>query len=167
MPSLTFNNFPIQQVPSTKFLGLEIDSNLNWKNHIAKVENKIASVIGVLRKIRYKLSNEAALTIYDSLIMPHILYCNIVWASNYKSSLHKLYNLQKRALCICLYFKKGQKTVSACPFAISNRLNVYQINMYCAGVFMYSYQNCVLPKAFENFFPNIVKNYVYNTRNKN
>ena len=33
-PSLTTNNFPIEQVSSTKSLGLYVDENLSWNTHI-------------------------------------------------------------------------------------------------------------------------------------
>lgn len=32
--SLTINNFPIEQVSSTKSLGVSIDENLSWNTHI-------------------------------------------------------------------------------------------------------------------------------------
>ena len=36
-PSLTSNNFPIEQVSSTKSLGVSIDENLSWNTHIETV----------------------------------------------------------------------------------------------------------------------------------
>ena len=36
-PSLTINNFPIEQVSSTKSLGVSIDENLSWNTHIETV----------------------------------------------------------------------------------------------------------------------------------
>ena len=36
-PTLTINNFPIEQVSSTKSLGVSIDENLSWKTHIETV----------------------------------------------------------------------------------------------------------------------------------
>src|SRR6218665_2501554 len=40
------------------------------------------------------------LTLYYSLIYPYIAYCNIIWASNYKSRLYRLKILQKRSVRI-------------------------------------------------------------------
>ena len=91
----------VQQVLVTKFLDIEIDHSLNWKSHITKVEQKISSAVGVLGRIRYKLNQKTALMLYNTLILPHIGYCNLIWASNYKSALVKLYQMQKRALRIC------------------------------------------------------------------
>ena len=39
---LGINKVPIQQVDNTKFLGVIIDDNLNWSNHISYINSKIA-----------------------------------------------------------------------------------------------------------------------------
>ena len=92
----------ITRVFETKFVGVIIDSQLSWKSLINTVNSKIASIIGVISKIRYKLCERSAMLLYDSLIVSHLTYCNILWASNYKSLLEKTIVLQKRALRVCL-----------------------------------------------------------------
>ena len=44
-PSLSTNGTPIDQVTTTKSLGVYIDENLSWGNHINKLAKKIASSI--------------------------------------------------------------------------------------------------------------------------
>ena len=44
-PSLSINDNPIDQVTTTKSLGVYIDENLSWGNHINKLAKKIASGI--------------------------------------------------------------------------------------------------------------------------
>ena len=48
LPAMTLNNIEIKRENSVKFLGVIIDENLIWKNHIEVVENKISKNIGVL-----------------------------------------------------------------------------------------------------------------------
>ena len=45
---MTFHNIEFKRENSVKFLGVIIDENLTWKNHIEVVENKISKNIGVL-----------------------------------------------------------------------------------------------------------------------
>ena len=45
----------IAPVLTTKFLGVIIDHKLNWKPHIKVVTNKVARMIGILSRIRYKI----------------------------------------------------------------------------------------------------------------
>ena len=40
------------KVNNIKFLGVIIDSKLNWSDHIAYIKNKISKSIGILTKIR-------------------------------------------------------------------------------------------------------------------
>ena len=42
LPTMTFNNIEIKRENSIKFLGVIIDENLTWKNHIEVVENRIS-----------------------------------------------------------------------------------------------------------------------------
>ena len=95
--TLYLDSIQITSVEHTKFLGVEVDSSLNWKHHILCVERKISSVIGVMYKIKDKLNQSAALLIYDALIQSHLSYCNIVWGSTYVTSLVNICSLQKRA----------------------------------------------------------------------
>ena len=45
LPTMTFNNIEIKRENSIKFLGVIIDENLTWKNHIEVVGNKISKNI--------------------------------------------------------------------------------------------------------------------------
>ncbi len=45
----------IERVQEFNFLGLILNENLNWKNHINKISNKISSSIGILNKQKYFL----------------------------------------------------------------------------------------------------------------
>ena len=40
--SITINNCEIDMVHKTKFLGVMIDSKLNWKDHVAMVKSKLS-----------------------------------------------------------------------------------------------------------------------------
>ena len=51
-PSLTINNFPIEQVSSTKSLGVSIDENLSWNTHIETLCKKISLALGLIKRIR-------------------------------------------------------------------------------------------------------------------
>ena len=60
--------------------------------------NKISKKLGVLRRLRSFMSNDALLKIYNCIIFPHFNYCCTVW-SGAKNSSHvdRLFKLQKRA----------------------------------------------------------------------
>ena len=60
-----------------------------------------ATCIGVIARIRHKLTRRALMLLYDTLIASQLSYCNIIWASTYRTPLLKIYSLQKRALKLC------------------------------------------------------------------
>ena len=85
LPTMTFNNIEIKRENSIKFLGVIIDENLTWKNHIEVVENKISKNIGVLYRASHLLDSKNLLNIYFSFIHIYISYANIAWASTFKT----------------------------------------------------------------------------------
>ncbi len=46
------HNEPLNQVNVAKYLGMFIDSNLKWDDHINKLVPKFSAKIGILRSLR-------------------------------------------------------------------------------------------------------------------
>ena len=82
---------------STKSLGVIIDNNLKWHEHINKLTKKIASAIGLMKRIRYMVPQMTLHHIYQSLVQPHFDYCNNIWGSCGVTLHNKLQTLQNRA----------------------------------------------------------------------
>ena len=88
----------IQQVDHVKLLGVYIDSNLSWKNHILHVCNQASKGVGILCRLKHILPRSVLRQIYLSLILPHFAYCCTAWSGTTINHLNKLIVLQKRAL---------------------------------------------------------------------
>jgi hypothetical protein len=95
---LYFDDQLLEHADITKFLGVYIDENLNWKSHIGHVCNKIAKSVGIIFKSRFLLSAKTKLSLYYSLIYPYLSYCNVAWSSTYITNLNRLFLLQKRVV---------------------------------------------------------------------
>jgi len=103
---ITLNNEELTKVFETKFLGIYIDSKLNWKRHILETSNAIARNLVIINKLRNKVSMNTLLIMYKIIIQPHLYYCAIIWGYAYSTNLLLLQGLQKRALrliCISSY----------------------------------------------------------------
>ena len=85
-----FNIDEIQHVNVIKYLGIEIDSQLNFKSHIDNVQSKIAKRVGILFKLNKILTSNALLMLYYALVHPHLTYGILIWGSTYKSYLNTL-----------------------------------------------------------------------------
>ena len=97
LPNLLIENIHIKREHVTKCLGLFIDENLSWKQHIDIVSSKISKSIGILYKSRDVLSKQCLKQLYFSFIHNYVNYANIAWASTSKSKLERLYRCQKHA----------------------------------------------------------------------
>ena len=88
---IVLNGTNIEQVTNTTFLGVTIDDNITWREHIKMF---------FLYKTMHVLGCQALHTLYQSLVEPHMSYCCEIWGSTYQSRLEKLFHLQKKAIRI-------------------------------------------------------------------
>ena len=88
----------IARVNSLKYLGITIDDQLTWKDHIASICHKLSKSSGILHKIKHLLTNDILLIIYYSLCYPYLHYCNVVWGMATKSLINPLVIIQKRII---------------------------------------------------------------------
>ena len=92
---LLINDTKIARCKTVKYLGVNIDENLKFDSHINILSAKLSRNIGVMSRIRYFLSSRELLILYNSLVLPYINYCAVVWGSNYGSRIKKIIRLQK------------------------------------------------------------------------
>ena len=67
-----------------------------WKPHISYITNKISKSIGIIRTSSFYLSKSSLRSLYYAVVYPYLHYCNIVWASIYKTNLQRIVRLHKR-----------------------------------------------------------------------
>ena len=70
----------IDVICNTKYLVVDIDKNLTWKNQIKSVTEKASRAIGFLRFAKHFLPEVIVKTLYTSIAEPHFQYCSSVWA---------------------------------------------------------------------------------------
>ena len=79
---LTYNKESLNMISNDKILGVFVDNNLTWSNHIKHLTKKFASSIWLLSKIKKFLSQAHRVQFYKSYIQRQIDFCNIVWGSS-------------------------------------------------------------------------------------
>ena len=112
----------------TKFLGVLIDENLNWKTHISHLQNKISKFIGVLYKVRPFLNIHLLQQLYFSFVHSYLSYGNIAWCSTNKTNLSSLYRRQKHALRVITF--KGREDHTKPLFQDMRVLSLFEINIH-------------------------------------
>ena len=56
---IKIGNSTISKVNNYKYLGVTIDSNLKWSNHIKTLKTKLLKTIGILYKTQYYLNQNS------------------------------------------------------------------------------------------------------------
>ena len=77
----------------TKTLGVLVDENITWKNHIEATCKTNSKTIGMMRRVKSDISNENLKRLYKAFVLPHFDYCSLVWdnfSNNLKDRLQKL-----------------------------------------------------------------------------
>ena len=82
----------------TKFLGVNIDSNLTWKPYINHIVTKISKGVGILLHLSKELPKNILTLIYKTLILPYLTYCCLTWGFTYHTYINKLFNIKKKQL---------------------------------------------------------------------
>jgi hypothetical protein len=96
--SLVIEGNNINRVFCTKFLGIYIDSQLNFKQHVNYLIKKLNSVRGMIYSRRGYLSNSCLKEIFMALIYSLLQYCIEVYISTNKSVIDPLHIACNRAL---------------------------------------------------------------------
>ena len=80
-----------------KDLGVLISSDLKFSKQCIEVEKKAQRLLGYIkRQFRYR-NKEIVLTLYNSLVRPHLEYAVQFWSPTLKKDIEKLERVQKRA----------------------------------------------------------------------
>ena len=106
-PCITVEGTPLAIVSSVKHLGLQINSDLSWSPHVAKLCVKARKLVGLLYRRFGKLADTATLLqLYKSFIRPNLEYCSeycsVVWDPYHVGDIELLEKVQRFALRVCL-----------------------------------------------------------------
>ena len=79
IPALMYvDGSPVFFSNSVKFLGVEIDNNLNFSIHVNHICSKLSKTIGLLFRIARTVPNYVLINIYHSLIYPYLIYLSLI-----------------------------------------------------------------------------------------
>lgn len=122
----------LEIVTEYKYLGILLDSKLNFENHIKMLKQRIFIHLITLKKIRWTISEKEAFLLYKACIMPFLDQGDVFYSCARKDVLKSFQTIQNRALRIIIGKKNWVNTITAHSrllfLTTSNRRN---LNILC------------------------------------
>ena len=115
-------------------------------------------------RIKDKVNSNTLLTIYNTLILPHLSYCCEIWANTYNSRIKELILLQKRA--VRLIDKVGYRDSTSPIFKKYNILKFKDLIDFHSCVLMFKASNNMLPANVQMQLCRNNQIHKYETRNQ-
>jgi hypothetical protein len=146
--TLSIDSEQIEEVKNLKYLGVQIDNKLDFKEHLNLVVKKIAKKTNFLGRISRKLTSVTKVMIYKSIILPHLDYCSsIIFMAN-KQDINKLQLLQNRGLRIIL--KKPRRTNIKWMLDALKMLSVQQRVNFNTLILIFKIRNKMVPTYLQD-----------------
>ena len=154
-PSIIINSNNLKEVSHATFLGLNIDTHLNWNVHVNYIASKIAKSVGILHKLKVLLPSKCLLQLYYALIQPYLNYCTLAWMNLSKTNKLRLLRLQKNAVRSILHKPYPEHSI---PLFTKVRILPFN-NLISFRCGLYAFKNK------DNLIKLNYKNHNYTTRN--
>ena len=77
-------------VPLVKDLGIILDSNLTFNEHVNTLTSSLISTLCQISKVRHLFSKSLLFTILNCLVFSKLFYCSTVWSGTFEQNIHKL-----------------------------------------------------------------------------
>ena len=141
-PNIILDDTPVEIVDNFNFLGIVIDKHLNFKSHVDKIAIKISRAIGIINKLKHFLPENILLSLYNSLILPHLNYGILIWGTNLK----RVKILQKRAVKVIVKKYHSHSSPLLKKLKLLNVEDIYKL--HCLK-FFHRYVNENLPSPLQ------------------
>jgi hypothetical protein len=132
--SMTYDlPLPIVKAKNVKFLGIELDTQLRWSDHINQLRKKLASACYALKKLSKMLNASVLKTVYFAHFESIVRYGLEVWGNSVH--LNPVLILQKKAI---RYIEKAKPLEHCRPIFVKHGiLTVISLYIYLVCIFVH------------------------------
>jgi hypothetical protein len=121
---------------NTKLLGVTIDADLSWTDHINNLTKKLSSGVYVVKRMRWTADLQAAKTAYFAVVESHIRYGLLSWGGTSEANLNRILVLQKKAVRALA----GLGTTDSCREAFKSLKLLTVVALYIHAAVLYTDQ---------------------------
>ena len=163
IPKIKVVNTYLKKVNKTKSLGLIIDDNLKWDDHIQYICSKVRRNIGLIEHIKHCISKRSSILLYKSLVEPYFRYGNTVWGLCNSILIDKLQTLQNRTARIVTdtSYDEADHPVLLRELGWLSNQKLITLDL---GIFMYKVNKGITPDPICELFQKASDTHRYETR---
>ena len=163
---MVLDGVAIRKTLTCKYLGLILDAELKWTEHIDAVYKKLIKFVGIFYKLQCKLPAATRRLIYFAFVHCHILYCVELYANTHMSYLDKLIKLNNKLLRILQ--NRPYNTPSCALYRRYHTLSIDKLHIHRILVLAHKiiHHRNLLPSVFFHYFTFNNAFHCYNTRAK-
>lgn len=97
----------LEEVPTAKYLGININNKLSWNDHISAVTKKANSTLGLLQRNFNSCPKSIKETCYKTLVRPLVEYGSVIWDPHTLTNIDTLEMVQRRgARFVCSDYRR-------------------------------------------------------------
>ena len=148
--SIKIGDQQIAGCTSIKLIGITIDNNLNFKEHVTKICKKANQKLHALARIAKYLNTDKLKIIMKSFIESQFNYCPLVWMFHSRMLNNKINKLQERALKIA---SKNSNLTFQKLLNLDNSYTIYHRNLQKLATEMFKIKNNISPTLMQELFP--------------
>lgn len=159
------NGTTIDKTELNKYLGLIIDSELNWIPHIRSLRNRLFPYLFVLRNARYTLPNSTKRSLYFAYIHSHLNYLISIWGYASNTAMSELQTMQNKAIRSLFWQEYRSRTIDTEGLLKKYKIpNVQELKTMDSMMTIFKIKNNIIKnqitlRTFENV-------HQYQTRNR-
>ena len=133
-----------------KLLGIKIDSNLRFDDHVSSLCKKASQKLHALARISTYMCSRKLKVLMKSFIMSQFGYCPIIWMFHSKILNHRINRIHERALRIAY---KDHSSTFEHLLELDNSVTVHVRNLQMLATEMYKIVNDIAPVIMRSILP--------------
>ncbi len=156
---ITIGRNEITNQKSVKLLGLNVDNNLRFSDHILELCKKAGRKVNVLARLSTQLDQNSKCALFYSYIISQFEYCSFILNLCHVKDLRKIEKVQERAL---RYIYRDFTSNYSMLRSKADRPTMYVHSLRSMLAHVYKIINHITPCYLNDMY--ILKDNVYNTR---